>query len=134
VRPHFLAPMLGARPEQVVLRVAGSSRPLAHRLLGAFDSASRRRGLLGRGGLAEGEALVIAPCSAVHTFGMRFPIGIVFARRDGVVLKVREAVPPARIAASLTAFAVIEMAAGSASLSKLRPGDCLELHAPAHDR
>lgn len=134
MKPHFLVPMLRARSEELALWVAGSDRPLARRLLGAFDSASRRRGLLGRNGLAVGEALVIAPCSAIHTFGMKFPIDVVFARRDGVVLKIRERVAPARAAASLTAFAVIEMAAGSVALSNLRPGECLELHAPAHDR
>ncbi len=44
----------------------------------AVDSATRKKGLLGRDGLADGCGLVIAPTNAVHTFFMRFPIDIVF--------------------------------------------------------
>ena len=49
----------------------------------AIDSASRRKGLLGREGLPEESGLIIAPSNAVHTFFMRFPIDIVFLNRDG---------------------------------------------------
>jgi uncharacterized membrane protein (UPF0127 family) len=61
----------------------------------------------------------------VHTFFMRFPIDIVFVRRNGQVITVKPNVPAYRIAASLRAFAVIEMAAGGAARADLRPGDCL---------
>ena len=49
----------------------------------AVDSATRKKGLLGRDGLADGSGLVIAPTNAVHTFFMRFPIDIVFVTRAG---------------------------------------------------
>ncbi len=49
----------------------------------AVDSATRKKGLLGREGLADGGGLVIAPTNAVHTFFMRFPIDIVFVSRAG---------------------------------------------------
>jgi uncharacterized protein len=42
----------------------------------AADRRSRKRGLLGRGGLAPGAALVLTPCLAIHTFFMRFSIDI----------------------------------------------------------
>jgi uncharacterized membrane protein (UPF0127 family) len=51
---------------------------IATRPVTAFESASRRQGLLGRAGLAEGEALVLAPCSAVHTAFMRFRLDLIF--------------------------------------------------------
>ena len=38
----------------------------------------RARGLLGRAPLAADEALLIRPCSSIHTFGMRFAIDVVF--------------------------------------------------------
>ena len=44
----------------------------------ALDSKSRRKGLLGRDTLADRHALVLAPCGSVHTFGMRFPIDVLF--------------------------------------------------------
>ena len=56
----------------------------------AVDSATRKKGLLGREGLADGAGLVIAPTNAVHTFFMRFPIDIVFVTQAG---RGREGVP-----------------------------------------
>lgn len=126
---HFLQP--GLRHESIPsgLYVDGT-RPLAPTIEWAVDSATRKRGLLGREALAPGTALVIAPSKGVHTFGMKFPIDVIFAARDGRVLKVREAMPRSRIAVSLRAFAVIEMAAGSAARAQLRPGERLSV-APA---
>ena len=102
-----------------------SGRPLATHLEGAFDSASRRRGLLGRDGLAEGSALIIAPCQAVHTFRMRFPIDIVFADRQGHVVHVRSHVVARRLAGAWRAFAVIELPAGAAQHADVQTGDRL---------
>ena len=79
----------------------------------AGTSESRRRGLLGRDSLDPSAALIIAPCSAIHTFFMRFAIDAVFVDRGGRVLKVTEHLKPWRIAMSLGAFAVIELNAGS---------------------
>jgi uncharacterized membrane protein (UPF0127 family) len=56
--------------------------------------AARTRGLMFRGRLAEGEALVIDPCSSIHMMWMRFPIDAVFYNRDGVVTKVARNVKP----------------------------------------
>lgn len=102
---------------------------LASRVELAVDSESRRRGLLGRDGFEAGSALVIAPCSAIHTFFMRFAIDVVFAARDGRVLKVCRGVPRSRIALKLGAFAAIELPAGSLAAADPEPGDQLELHA-----
>jgi uncharacterized membrane protein (UPF0127 family) len=93
----------------------------------AFSSADRKKGLLGRDGLAPGQALVIAPTNLVHTFAMRFPIDILFVARDGRVVKISGSVPPRRIAGALRGFAVVEMAAGEASRSDTQPGDVLEV-------
>jgi uncharacterized membrane protein (UPF0127 family) len=91
----------------------------------AFDSASRKRGLLGRDGLAPAHALIIAPCNGVHTFRMRFPIGVIYARRDGRIVKLRTDLRPGRISLALAAFATIEMAAGTIARTGLRVGDQL---------
>jgi uncharacterized protein len=121
----FLSPLLQAGSIGQVLENVRTQRIVADRLLTAFDSRSRRQGLLGRDGLPDGSALIIAPSNAVHTFFMRFPIDILFVRRDGGVIKARSAVRPWRIAASLRAFAVIELPAGSLDESNTTTGDRL---------
>lgn len=126
---HFLSPLLSRSPRPARLRNRRNGRILANELETAFDSTSRRRGLLGRGGLPDGAALVIAPCGAVHTFFMRFPIDLVFASRDGHVVKTRSTVPPGRVSGTLRAFAVIELPAGVIERSGTRSGDTLEITA-----
>lgn len=122
---HYLTPGLSRGAPPLTLVVAERDIPLATHAELAVDSSSRKAGLLGRDALPPGGALVIAPTSAVHTFGMRFPIDIIFTARDGRVLKVRPAVPRSRIAFAFGAFAVVEMAAGSAARVGLRKGDRL---------
>jgi uncharacterized membrane protein (UPF0127 family) len=73
--------------------------------------------------------LAIAPSNAVHTFGMQFPIDVLFIRRDGTVVKRVLNMKARRIAASLRAFAVLEFAAGSAAVVRTHVGDRLELEA-----
>jgi uncharacterized protein len=104
-----------------------SGRIVAHTVWGAFDSASRRRGLLGRDTLDDGVALIIAPTSAIHTAFMRFAIDVAFVRRSGEVLRVTSQLAPWRAAASLRAFAVIEFAAGTLSKTGTVAGDVLAL-------
>ncbi len=89
----------------------------------AGDSASRRRGLLGRDRLEPGHALAIAPCGAIHTFFMRFAIDVLFVRKDGRVVKCADDVRPWRIAIALTAYAAIELPAGTLRESGTRRGD-----------
>jgi len=91
----------------------------------------RRKGLLGRTHLAPGEGLWIRPCEAVHTFGMRFSIDLVYLDRNCRVKKTRGAVPPWRLSACLTAHSVLELPSGAIGLSHTTPGDILEFSAAA---
>ena len=93
----------------------------------AVDSRSRRRGLLGRDRLDEGAALVIAPCSSIHTFFMRFPIDVIFVARDGRVLKTYAAVERSRIAFRVGAFAAIELPVAAIANADTKRGDMLQL-------
>lgn len=65
-----------------------------------------------------GYGLLLAPCSHIHTFWMRFAIDLVFLDRHGTVLAVRNDVPPWRVAfAPRGTWAVVEVpAAGSRGL------------------
>lgn len=122
--PGFLSPLLGG-PAAVVLRNSRTGEILADDLLTAFDSASRRKGLLGRTSFPPGSALFIAPSNAVHTFFMRFAIDVVFVAKDGRVVKVCRSLAPWRMACALRAYATIELAAGALASSDLAVGDRL---------
>jgi len=130
---HFLSPALTGDPAALVVCNERTGGIVASDLLCAFDSSSRRQGLLGRDAMADNQAIVLAPCAAVHTFFMRFPIDVVFTGRDGTVRKVRARVPPWRIAASFGAFAALELPAGRAAAAGLQVGDRLAL-VPAASR
>lgn len=126
----FLSPLLQSGGSSLALTNTRHGRIVARTLLTAFDSKSRKKGLLGRDSLPEGSALIIAPCQAIHTFSMRFVIDVLFVSKDGRVLKVRQAVPPRRIAVSLRAFAVVELPAGAIERSGTQAGDRLQVCAP----
>jgi uncharacterized protein len=121
----FLKPLLGDRHGAWVLTTANGA-VLAPQLETALDSASRRRGLLGRETWT-GSALVIAPCNAVHTWFMRFAIDVLFVNRSGTIVGMRRALPPWRIAWTWRAFATIELPAGTADRFGLREGDQLAI-------
>src|SRR5918992_2501399 len=123
MRQHFLFLALEQPTDELSLFVEGRDTPIATGLDLAIDSASRRKGLLGRDSYPENRAMIIAPCSGVHTFGMQFPIDVVFTRRDGRILKIRPAMPRARMSIAIRAFAAIEFAAGTAERVRLRVGD-----------
>ena len=125
--PHFLRPLLNTAPAGFCLRNQRTGQVLASTLLPALDSATRKTGLLKHSALADGEAMVIAPSNAVHTWFMRFDLDLVFVRRNGEVVKTRAGVKPWRMSAALRAFAVIEMRAGTLAARETLPGDILEV-------
>lgn len=121
----FLQPLLRSGVAAQRLKNVRNGRIVAHHVVGAFDSASRRTGLLKHDAFSEGSALIIAPSNSVHTFFMKFPIDLAFVSRSGHVLKVCADVPAWRIAGSLRAFGVIELPAGALTNSDTRAGDQL---------
>ena len=126
--PTFLRPLVREPDRAWRLDNADTGTIVVARVAGAFDSETRRRGLLGRDGLGD-EALVIAPCNLVHTFFMRFAIDAVFVDREGRVIEVRHTIRPWRIAGAWSAFATIELPAGQAEKARIVPGTRLQLAA-----
>ncbi|MGQ9661695.1 MAG: DUF192 domain-containing protein [Kiritimatiellia bacterium] len=87
----------------------------------------RLRGLLGRSFLPPGQALILYPCSAVHTFFMRFALDLVFLGRDMTVTRIAWNVPPFRaVFGGWRAVAVIEAQSGWLCGTDLCVGDRLE--------
>ena len=63
----------------------------------ATSILSRLKGLLGRNELPSDEALVISPCNSIHTFGMKFPIDVVFLDKNNTVTGYKMNVRPNRV-------------------------------------
>jgi uncharacterized membrane protein (UPF0127 family) len=112
------------------VRIVNVSRGsvLGDRVRVADTWAGRLRGLLGRPALAPGEGLIIAPCRVVHTFGMRYPIDVVYVARDGQVVLVHDGMQPGRRGRWVRAAAwVLELPAGTARATGVAVGDRLAL-------
>jgi uncharacterized membrane protein (UPF0127 family) len=127
----FLDPLLRADGSTYALANSRTNLVVADALMTAFDSATRRQGLLGRDSLPANSALIIAPSNAIHTFFMRFAIDVAFVSRKGRVLKIRHAVPPRRMAAALRGYAVIELPPGALARAEVTKGDTLSIIAIA---
>jgi uncharacterized protein len=56
-----------------------------------------------------GAGLLIPRCRSVHTFGMRFPLDVLFLDAEGRVLELRRSVPPCRVLRCPGAMAVLEL-------------------------
>ena len=78
----------------------------------AVTRRMRAKGLIGREDF-DG-AIILRPCRQVHTFGMRFPIDVVFVDRDWLPIYIEYDVGPNRVLRSRFARSVIEVAAGEA--------------------
>jgi len=91
---------------------------------------TRGLGLLVGAPLDTAEGLLIAPCSSIHTFGMRYALDVVFVDREARVLRVCPDVKAARARFAGGAYAVLELRAGVAAQHGLTPGVRLDALAP----
>ena len=80
-------------------------------LVQADTFIARLLGLLGKRTIEPSHALWLKPCSGVHTFGLRFPIGVFFIDQQGVVVKTLAQLKPNRIVLCWQAKSVVETAA-----------------------
>jgi hypothetical protein len=88
---------------------------------------SRRIGLLKHETLEPGEGLWIYPTQAIHTFGMRFPIDVVFLDRRLRVKRVYHGLAPYRLTSLVWgARSVLELASGSLAGTGTAVGDELQ--------
>jgi uncharacterized protein len=77
----------------------------------AHSRATRARGLALRRE-PPAQPLLIPRCRSVHTFGMRFPLDLLWLGADGAVVRVDRAVPPRRVRTCPRAKAVLEVPHG----------------------
>lgn len=87
----------------------------------------RLKGLLGTKKLDNGKALVISPCSSIHTVGMNYDIDVIFIGSDDSVLKVVSKMPANRFALCLKSCYVVELPAGTIEATGTTVGDKISL-------
>jgi uncharacterized protein len=101
-------------------------RNIAARVAVAGTSQARRAGLLGKESIESESGLWIAPCEAIHTFGMKTVIDVIFLDRHSQVRKLVSNLKPRRVAVCLKAASVLELASGKVAQSETRVGDRLQ--------
>ena len=107
---------------------ASRGSPVADRAVLANTAWKRLVGLLNRRHLEPGEGLVLVPGGAIHMFFMRMAIDVVFADREGNVLKTAASVKPWRmVMAPRRTRYTIELPVGVIEASGTQPGDHLDI-------
>ena len=115
-----------AQVRNVIVRNLTKGTIIASEASAADTSQKRRTGLLQHASLPEGQGLWIVPTEAVHTFGMKFSIDLLFLDRRKKVLKMRQNMGRRGIAICLRAHSVLELPAGTIQATGTSAGDQLE--------
>ena len=113
-------------PTKLLIRNTDRQTELADAADIADTSQKRRTGLLKHQSLEPGQGLWIVPCEAVHTFGMKFPIDVLYLSKQKKVLKIRDNMKRSRMSVCLRAHSVLELPAGYAAQTSTQVGDQLE--------
>jgi len=88
---------------------------------------ARFRGLMGRKSLAEGEGLLLVPCSSIHCLGMKFAIDAIFLDKEYRVVDIHPNMKPGAIASHRNAHSILELKAGEADSHQVQIGERLKL-------
>lgn len=94
----------------------------------------RMIGLLNRRKFAEGEGLLFDRCYGVHTFGMRFPIDVLFLDKDLHVIRAVNALPPYRTSVVRKAVYVLELPVGALENTRTEEGDQIQIRTAHAER
>jgi uncharacterized membrane protein (UPF0127 family) len=122
---EFLLEAAGGSIEREMMRIV--DRATGETLIEAKEAKgpiARMRGLIGEKDLAPGRGMLLGG-GQVHTFGMRFPIDVVYLSAAGQVLKVAS-LNPGRFGPPVRrARWVLELPAGDAERLGISPGTAL---------
>lgn len=86
----------------------------------------RLKGLLGTNSLGAGYGLVIKPCNSIHTFGMNYPIDVLFINCNHKIIKIVTAMKKRQMARASGSSYVIELPRGRAKEMACAIGDIIE--------
>lgn len=85
-------------------------------------------GLIGKKFLPQNEGLLIAPCQSIHMCFMKFPIDAIYIDKNFVIKKIATNLKTwTGFSICLSAWGVIEVAAGEAERLNLKVGEKLEV-------
>lgn len=84
-------------------------------------------GLLFKAPLTPNQGLLITPCSAIHTYGMQYPIDVIFLDVDFRILAIYPKLHPCHTASCKEASHVLELRAGQADAIHFKVGIQLPL-------
>lgn len=88
----------------------------------ATTPSELRRGLLGR--TSAGNGLILQGATAIHMFGMSFPIDAVYINRHGIVIGLEKGLPPNCHGALFSGTRhVVEFDAGTIEAEKIYQGE-----------
>jgi uncharacterized membrane protein (UPF0127 family) len=105
-----------------------NSKQLAVNVTVADNLFTRMKGLLGKSEMMSGEALWIKPCMSVHTFGMKFPIDIIFLDKKNKVVSFINNIKPNRMTRLyFGAASALELPAGITKATEIEVGDKIEI-------
>ena len=86
----------------------------------------RLRGLIGSCPLHDGEGLLIPSCQGIHSFGMSFPIDVLYLDSSGLVISAMHSMRPNRFGKVLfSAASVLELPSGTLLRTGTAVGDHL---------
>jgi protein-S-isoprenylcysteine O-methyltransferase Ste14/uncharacterized membrane protein (UPF0127 family) len=102
----------------------GESYP--YQVVKANNIMTRMIGLLGSRKPDPKKVLYISPCASIHTFGMSYPIDVIFVDKNGKILHIDENLKPNKISKTIpSAAGVLEFAPGAIKKMKIETGDQL---------
>jgi uncharacterized protein len=105
-----------------------ADKMVAINVIVASSIFARMRGLIGRKNLTAGDALLLCPCNGIHTFGMKFPIDVLFLDRENIVVAIRKNLVPNRMTPLyFAAKSVLELPAGIVEATATKAGDEIEI-------
>ena len=91
---------------------------------------ARLRGLLGKVRLRNDEGIWVVPSSGIHTFGLLFPIDVIYLDERNRVIRLVEHLGPLRFSAVRGCASVLELPTRTIHSSNTRVGDELMICSP----
>jgi len=90
----------------------------------------RTKGLLGKDYLPQDTGLLIIPCSAIHTFFMRFPIDVIFVNKRGLIVALRKSMKKFRyFSSNFQGYFVVELPINTLEITSTTIGDKIGVEA-----
>ncbi len=108
-------------PDRSLFRILNASKGsvLVRKAVLATGFFTRFKGLSFNRDVQPDAGMIFPLCSSIHTFGMRFPIDVVFIDDSFRVLRVFEKLPPQRFSHPVRgSFCAIELLGGAARQSR----------------